>query len=156
MGLIMLVAMPYFGGFHRAELKSTTRRLAGRANYLFEEASSRKLVIRLIFDFDRNGYFVQIADPYAPQPRFFPDHSTAGAPVILPAGVHLRDVTVQGVGTVNRGVIACQFYPGGYADATLVHLVDNAGEQMTLLIDPFSGRARIAAGYLTQQQLVMR
>src|SRR5690349_8867050 len=109
MGLMMLIAMPYLGGFHRAELKSTTRRLAGRATYLFEEASSHKLVIRLVFDFDRNGYFVLIADPHAPEPRFLPDHSSSGAPVLLPAGVRLRDVTVEGVGTVNRGAIACQF-----------------------------------------------
>jgi prepilin-type N-terminal cleavage/methylation domain-containing protein len=156
MGLMMLIAMPYFGGFHRAELKSATRRLAGRATYLFEEASSHKLVIRLIFDLDRNGYTVMTADPYAPEPRFFPDHSSSGAPVILPVNVRFRDVTVEGVGTFNRGAIACQFYPGGYADATVVHLVDGSGDAMTLGIDPLSGRVMIANGYLTQKQLVMR
>jgi prepilin-type N-terminal cleavage/methylation domain-containing protein len=156
MGLMMLIAMPYFGGFHRAELKSATRRLAGRATYLFEEASSHKMVIRLIFDFDRNGYMVMTADPYALEPRFFPDHSSAGAPVILPPGVQLRDVTVEGVGTYNKGSIACQFYPGGYADATLIHLVDSSGETMTLGIDPLSGQVMIANGNLTQKQLVMR
>jgi Tfp pilus assembly protein FimT len=156
MGLMMLIAMPYFGGFHRAELKSATRRLAGRATYLFEEASSHKLVIRLVFDLDRNGYTVLIADPYALQPAFFPDRSSSGAPVFLPPEVRIRDVTVQGVGTVNRGAIACQFYPGGYADATLIHLVDTAGEQMTVGIDSLTGRVMIASGYLTQKQLVMR
>jgi prepilin-type N-terminal cleavage/methylation domain-containing protein len=156
MGLMMLIAMPYFGGFHRAELKSSARRLAGRATYLFEEASSHKLMIRLVFDLDRNGYTVLIADPYAVQPAFFPDRSSSGAPVFLPAGVRIRDVTVQGVGTVNRGAIACQFYPGGYADATLIHLVDTAGDQMTVGIDSLTGQVMIANGYLTQKQLVVR
>src|SRR5579862_2423152 len=78
MGLIMLIAMPYLGGFTSAELKSTGRRLAGRATYLYDEASARKLVIRLVFDMDTNAYYVMDADPYAPQPAFFPDLSTAG------------------------------------------------------------------------------
>src|ERR1700731_4054198 len=58
MGLIMLIAMPYMGGLTDAQLKSASRRLAGRATYLYDEASARKLVIQLVFDLDTNSYFV--------------------------------------------------------------------------------------------------
>ncbi len=153
MGLMLLIAMPYFGGFKSAQLKSATRRLAGRATYLFEEASSRKLVIRLVFDLDRNMYYVLVADPYAPAPVFLPDHSWAGAPVRLPPAVRIRDVTVEGVGTYTRGAVACQFFPEGYVDATIVHLIDAAGEAMTLAINPLTGRARIASGDMNQDEL---
>lgn len=153
MGLMLLIAMPYFGGFTTALLKSSSRRLAGRATYLFEEASTRKLVIRLVFDFDHNGYYVMIADPYAANPAFYPDHSTSGAPVILPDAVRIRDVTIEGVGTASRGGTFCQFYPQGYADATLIHLVDKKGRVMTLGIDPLTGQVMIADGDLTQTRL---
>ena len=112
MGLMMLIAMPYMGGITDAQLKSVSRRLAGRATYLYDEASARKLVIQLVFDMDHNAYFVMTADPYSTQPAFFPDHSTSGAPVILPDAVRIRDVTVEGVGTLSRGTIATAVLSG--------------------------------------------
>ncbi len=146
MGLMFLIAMPYIGGISNSELKSASRRLAGRATFLYDEASARKLVIRLVFDLDKNGYFVMIADPYAQQPAFFPDRSPSGARVFLPDSVRLRDVTVEGIGTLSRGTVSTQFYPEGYVDATLIHLVDRRGRVMTLNIDPLTGQVAIAAG----------
>jgi general secretion pathway protein H len=148
MGLMMLIAMPYIGGISSTELKSASRRLAGRATYLYDEASSRKLVIQLVFDLDNNGYFVMIADPYSMQPAFFPDRSPSGARVRLPDSVRIRDVTVENIGTVSRGTVATQFYPEGYVDATLIHLIDQRGRIMTLRIDPLTGQVMIARGDL--------
>jgi Tfp pilus assembly protein FimT len=148
MGLMLLIAMPYMGGVTDAQLKSVSRRLAGRATYLYEEASARKLVIQLVFDMDHNAYFVMTADPYSPQPAFFPDHSSSGATVMLPDAVRIRDVTVEGVGTLSRGTIATEFYPEGYVDATIVHLIDSKGRVMTLGIDPLTGEVMIASGDL--------
>src|SRR5258708_37703910 len=56
MGLMLTLALPYLGGFRQAALKSQARRLAGRATYMFDEATGHKLVLRLIFDLDNNGY----------------------------------------------------------------------------------------------------
>jgi len=148
MGLMMLIAMPYIGGLTDAELKSASRRLAGRATYLFDEASAHKLVIQLVFDLNANAYFVMTADPYSPQPTFFPDHSLAGRRVVLPNSVRIRDVTVEGIGTLARGTIATQFYPQGYVDGTLIHLVDSKGRVMTIEINPLTGQVMIAKGDL--------
>ena len=148
MGLMMLIAMPYIGGITDAQLKSVSRRMAGRATYLYDEASARKLVIQLVFDMDTNSYFVMTADPYSAQPAFFPDHSPSGARVILPDAVRIRDVTVEGVGTLSRGTVATQFYPQGYVDSTIVHLIDSKGRILTLVIDPLTGRVMIADGDL--------
>ncbi len=148
MGLMLLIAMPYIGGVTDGQLKSVSRRLAGRATYLYDEASARKLVIQLVFDMDHNGYFVMVADPYSRRPTFFPDNSPSGARVLLPDAVHIRDVTVEGIGTLSRGTLATQFYPEGYVDATLVHLIDKKGRVMTLRIDPLTGQVAIARGDL--------
>ncbi len=146
MGLMLLIAMPYIGGMSEAQLKSVSRRLAGRATYLYDEASARKLVVRLVFDMDNNAYFVMTADPYSPQPAFFPDLSPSGARVRLPDTVRIRDVTVEGIGTLSRGTIATQFYPEGYVDATIVHLLDIKGHIMTIGIDPLTGKVMIVRG----------
>ena len=67
---------------------------------------------------------------------------------LLPDNVHLRDVTVEGIGTLSRGTVSTQFYPQGYVDATLIHLIDRKGRVMTLKIDPLTGQVAIAAGDL--------
>lgn len=148
MGLMTLLVMPYTGGLTSAELKSAARRLAGRETYLFDEATAHKLVIQLVFDMNANAYFVMTADPYSPQPTFFPDNSTSGRRVLLPDNVRIRDVTVEGIGSLSRGTIATQFYPQGYVDGTIVHLVDIKGRVMTIAIDSLTGQVKIANGDL--------
>jgi|SRR5208282_1583345 len=146
MGLMLTLALPYLGGFRQAALRSQARRLAGRATYLFDEATGHKLVLRLIFDMDNNGYAVAQLDPYAVQPVFAPDNSASGHPVMMPAAIRIRDVTVEGIGTVNRGTVACNFYPEGYVDATVVHLEDASGDVMTLEFSPLTGQVAIISG----------
>jgi type II secretory pathway pseudopilin PulG len=148
MGLMFLIAMPYIGGLTDAELKSASRQLAGRATYLFDEASAHKLVIQLVFDMNANAYFVMTADPYSPQPTFFPDNSFSGKRVVLPDSIRIRDVSVEGIGMLSRGTIATQFYPEGYVDATLIHLIDIKGRVMTIAIDPLTGQVMVAKGDL--------
>lgn len=146
MGLMLTLAMPYLGGFRKAALRSQARRLAGRATYLFDEAAGHKLVLRLIFDMDNNRYAVASLDPYAIQPVFAPDQSPAARPVTMPTAIRIRDVTVEGIGTVNRGTVATNFYPEGYVDATVVHLDDATGDVMTLIFVPLTGQVSIVSG----------
>jgi prepilin-type N-terminal cleavage/methylation domain-containing protein len=146
MGLMLTLALPYLGGFRQAALKSQARRLAGRATYMYDEATGHKLVLRLIFDMDNNGYAVAQLDPYAVKPVFAPDTSLSAHPVMLPAAIRIRDVTVEGIGTFNKGTIACTFYPEGYVDATVVHLEDASGDVMTLEISPLTGQVAIVNG----------
>src|SRR5258708_22661516 len=83
MGLMLSLTMPYLGGFRRAALRSQARRLAGRATFLFDEASGHNLVLRLIFDLDNNGYAVARLDPYSIQPVFAPDRTPSSHPLVM-------------------------------------------------------------------------
>ena len=65
---------------------------------------------------------------------------------MLPAAIRIRDVTVEGIGTVNRGTVATNFYPEGYVDATVVHLEDASGDVMTLEFSPLTGQVAIVNG----------
>ncbi len=62
---------------------------------------------------------------------------------MMPAAIRIRDVTVEGIGTVNRGTVACNFYPEGYVDATVVHLEDASGDVMTLAFSPLTGQVAV-------------
>ncbi len=146
MGLIMSLAMPYFGGLHSAELNSEARQLAGRASYLYDEASVQKVIYRMTFALAHNTYFVMRLDPYAPQPKFMPFTGLWDGQVVMPPGVKLRDVSVEGIGGARAGAISCQFYPDGYVDATVIHLVTDAGKVLTLSINPLTGGVAIISG----------
>lgn len=153
MGLVMMIAMPYFGGLQGSQLKNEARGLASRTNYLYEEAGAQKVLLRMVFDLDHNRYAVERLDPFARNPRFGPETGPAGHAVQLPPDVRLRDVWVQGAGGFRRGTISAQFYPSGVADAALIHLADQQGAVMTLAINPFNGRAAIAPGDLTREAM---
>ena len=146
MGLMLTLAMPYLGGFRQAALRSQARRLAGRATYMFDEATGHKLVLRLIFDLDNNGYAAAQLDPYSAQPVFVMDSTVSGRPIMMPPAIRIRDVTVEGFGTVNRGTVVTNFYPEGYVDATVVHLEDESGDVMTLEFSPLTGEVTIVSG----------
>ena len=157
MALMFTLAVPYTGGYRKAHLKSEARRLAGRASYLFDQASAQKVFLRLVFDLDHQVYGVMRLDPYAvPTPSFGPDHSSASAPVTMPPAIAIRDVTVGDLGTFSAGTVATQFYPEGYVDATLIHMVDLSGHVMTLAFNPVTGRVIIAEGDLSMAQVLTR
>jgi hypothetical protein len=113
---------------------------------MFDQAAGHKLVLRLIFDIDNRGYAVARLDPYSVKPVFAPDRTPSSRPVQMPSAVRIRDVTVEGIGTVNRGIIACNFYPEGYVDATVVHLEDSSGDVMTLEFSPLTGQVAVIEG----------
>ena len=155
MALLFTLALPYTGGYRKARLKSEARRLAGRASYLFDEASAQKVFLRLVFDLDHQAYGVTRLDPYAmPTPSFGPDHTSAGAPVTMPPSIAIRDVTVGDLGTFTAGTVATQFYPEGYVDATLIHMIDLSGHVMTLVVNPVTGRVIVAEGDLSMAQVL--
>ncbi len=151
MALMAILIMPSVRGFHLSRLKHEVRQLAGRASFLYDQASANKVVLRLTFNLDANGYSVSRLDPHAPTPVFAPDLEAGAAPVLLPPDVRLRDVTVEGIGTLARGTISCNFYPEGYVDATVVHLIDPAGTVFTLSFQPLTGRVSIVKGDLNPQ-----
>jgi prepilin-type N-terminal cleavage/methylation domain-containing protein len=146
MGLVLTLAMPYLGSLQTSQMRSESRRLASRANYLYQEAGAQKVLLRITFDLSNNGYFVTRLDPFAVHPAFKPEHGPAGARVYLPENVRIRDVWVEGVGLVQRGVVSAQFYPSGSVDATVIHMIDRKGEVFTLAIDPFNGHVSIQRG----------
>lgn len=157
MGLLLMIAMPNLGAFRGTQVRSEIRRLAGRATYLYEKAAAEKAVYRLIFHIDSGAYEVARLDPFAVEPAFLPATGPGTEPVKLPPTVAIRDVSVEGIGTFSRGSVATHFYPQGYVDATLIHLVDASGTVYTMFLNPLTGGVAVALGdYRDARQLVER
>ena len=152
-GLIMAIAMPRFGAFQGAELRSESRRLATRSHYLYEEAGAQKILLRLNLDLNHGSYFVTRLDPFSIKPAFTPEKGLAAGVVRLPADIRMRDVWVEGAGLFRSGIVVCEFYPSGTADAAVIHLLDRNGDVMTIGINPFNGAATIVRGDLAPAAL---
>ncbi len=127
-----------------AELTATTRRLANTTRYLYEEAALRGTVLALYFDLDRQEYWV--AHTEEATGMLVEDTDLLARRVILPPDVRISDVFVPGVGKFEQGLVPTRFYPEGYADRSVIGLVDVEGHSYTLRIDPIRGRAEISEG----------
>jgi prepilin-type N-terminal cleavage/methylation domain-containing protein len=154
MALMLTLAVPYTGVLRDARLKSAARQLAGRATFLYVQANAQKLVLQLNFDLKGNRYFVTWLDPYSAKPQLRPYKRPGGEPVTLPAGVRVRDVIIAD-GQGKRGAfIACSFYPQGFTDPAVIHLVSSFGSVMTLSLSPLTGRVKIIGGDVPAKRLI--
>ncbi|MGH7822187.1 MAG: pilus assembly FimT family protein [Vicinamibacterales bacterium] len=144
-GLVSALAIPRLRSVTGAELAATTRRLAHATRYLYEEAALRGNVLSLILDLDRQQYWVAKLDDLTGE--LVEDGSLLSRRVALPDGIRIADVVLPGVGKLAGGLAPTRFYPEGYADGSVIHLVDGYGHAYTVRIDPIRGRGVVLEGY---------
>ena len=96
-------------------------------------------------DLDRQQYWVARLDDATGE--LVEDTDLLARRIELPAGIRIADVVVPGVGKLSGGLAPTRFYPEGYADASVIHLVDENGHAYTLRIDPIRGRGVVLEGY---------
>jgi prepilin-type N-terminal cleavage/methylation domain-containing protein len=142
--IVARIALPRFRSVTGAELTAATRRLAYTTRYLYEEAALRGTVLALYFDLDRQEYWV--AHTEEGTGTLVEDTDLLARRVTLPPDVRIADVFVPGVGKFEQGLVPTRFYPEGYADRSVIGLVDVEGHSYTLRIDPIRGRAEISEG----------
>jgi hypothetical protein len=65
----------------------------------------------------------------------------------LPDIVRFADVNTLKQGKVTLGVAYTDFYPVGRVDKTTVHLTDERKENLTLVVNPVTGRVKVYEGY---------
>ena len=144
-GIIAGFAIPKLRDVSAAELAAAARRLSHTTRYLYEEAAVRGIVVALVFDLDHQAYWVVKLDSATGQ--FVEDSSLLSRRVDLPPDVRIADVVLPAVGKLYQGVAPTHFYPEGYADRTVVHLVNPQSRAYTLRIDPVRGWGEVVEGY---------
>lgn len=142
-GVVALVFPRIGGALETMKLKSAGRHLASTASGLRQEAVMTRQTYRIVF--------------YLKEGTFQVDRLTGdGKPQVLrqdslPSGVSFLDVETGKQGKVRDGEASCDFFPGGYAEETTIHLSGAGRRRQTLFIKPFSLGVEIQDGYVEQQ-----
>ncbi len=143
--IVTSIALPRLRSVTAAELSAAARRLSATTRYLYEESALRGAPLVLFFDLDHQEYWVAHSEEGTGQ--LVEDTDLLARRVRLPPAVRIADVFVPGTGTFSEGLVPTRFYPEGYADRSVVHLVDDDGHAYTLQIDPVRGRGEVSEGY---------
>ncbi|MBI5135836.1 MAG: type II secretion system protein [Nitrospirae bacterium] len=154
-GMVVAVAFPRFRNLGGGDLDSETRTLIGHIQGLYSEATFTRRTHRLVFDLDGNRYWAEVANVTETEGETGPEKTQAFAPVVttflrpvrLPRDVELTDVTAAGRGKRSDGTAYTYFYPLGRTDFTVIHLSQGDDRQVTLRVNPVSGRVTLDDGY---------
>jgi len=148
-GVMLAIVVPQFGDRSRAELLSTSRKLASAFRYLRQEAIFNGRPYRLMFDMDNQLIFVAVGDNTGLENAFSRDSDNAVGKIRLEEPIAITDVNLPFVaGKVAEGTVWTTFYPDGYVDVTVVH-IDNGQDVYTLYVsNPFTGQVNLLPNYL--------
>ena len=141
--LFSSLVVPLFGGLGENALKTTARRLAGTAKYLYNEAALDGRPYRLVFDLKAETFGGERQETSGELIAA----EGSGREYQLPDDVRFRDVVVAGRGTTSSGTTYASILPVGWIDETIVHLQDNAGHVLTVRLLPLTGTSEIYEGY---------
>lgn len=122
------------------ELKATARQLIGLINETGQAARSNQQEYFLSFDRESQAFSAQAA-------KKKDDIQTLTA-VHVPDGVRVVDFTSVHGGELI-GDLRLRFSKKGYVDKTLIHLSDDDGRDLTLVLSPFLGVSRMYDSYRT-------
>lgn len=144
MGMVLAFTFPKFQNLLGGDIKSVSRKMVGTIQYLYDESSIQRKVIRLNFDLNEQKYWASVLQEANGISRlevpFLPERD-------LPRGVRLEDVVVLHDGKVTQGETFTEFYPIGGVEKTTIHLQDSRGEKITLKINPLTGKVHVQKGY---------
>jgi prepilin-type N-terminal cleavage/methylation domain-containing protein len=139
------LVFPKFRNLGAGDVKVEARTLIGRIQGLYNEATFTRRTHRLVFDLDAERYWGEVQnadDSYAPVSR------TLMGPVDLPPGIDLKDVITERAGKRADGHAYCYFHPLGRADVTTIHLESKGGDELTLQVNPLTGKVDVKTGYV--------
>lgn len=145
-GIVVAVAFPRFANIGGGDLKLEARTLTGRIQGLYAEAAFTRRPHRLVFDLDQDRYAAEVMN--VESRTFVPVDPTFMAPVQLPSGIDLKDVTTARAGKREEGQVALLFDPMGQAEFATIHLEARGGGTLTLEINPLTGKVAIEDGYV--------
>ncbi len=144
MAIISLVAtlsVPQFQNFFLTDqLKTTTRKLLGIVAEFSQEAVRAGADRVLIFDLTENVILAKLTDDS--------EQLKTKTWLSLPDEVRIMDISSVHGGKQFQGQVKLHFSNRGYIDKTYIHLGDDEGQVMTVMLSPFLGVIKIADSYL--------
>jgi prepilin-type N-terminal cleavage/methylation domain-containing protein len=143
-GLIALLVLPRIG-LGTSPMRAASRQLIGMMRTLQLTASTDKRPYRLYLDLDQQAYWAVVVQPDGERP---PAVGGLSERIALPPEVRLLDIITPALGKVVTARAAIQFTPGGRTERGLLHLGEEGGNVMTLMLNPLTGGIRTEDGYV--------
>ena len=143
----VFIAVPKIKSGTEINIKSASTSLTGTIRYLYNEAAFKKNIYRLVFDIDRDEYWVEVLsnNEYVVSEEYLNRKRT------LPPGVHFKDVVTER--TFSRSSLDDQrefilFLPTGFVEPAVIHLVTDSEDYYTLETKPYTGGTKVYDEYV--------
>ncbi|MFQ5810304.1 MAG: GspH/FimT family pseudopilin [Armatimonadota bacterium] len=150
------LVLPRFAAAHsRAALKTGARDVITTLGYARSQATAEGRSYRVEIDSGSGQFATTCFDPEQnPEEPYVPHVGVLSGTMTLPSGVSFARVAVgedaggvQAPGSTTRtdtsGTVRIQFSPDGTVDQTVIVLVNDDGDELTLLLDQLTGRTRV-------------
>lgn len=139
------VLIPVLPDITGERLKSQARKLSSSITHIYDRALSTGITHRLTLDLDKNLWYVsQLTDRHIFEETTLP---FAGR-VKLPKNMKIEEVITSTGQDLKSGKAKIHFFPGGFAQMSMIYLADDKGREFTIAIEPLTGRARIERGHI--------
>ncbi len=146
--LVATLSIPHFQSFILTDsLKTTTRKLIGIVSEFSQEAVRANTGRILIFDLTQNLIQSDSQFDHA-DTQFDSEKEKSKTWLALPDVVRIVDISSVHGGKQSQGQVSLYFSKKGYIDKTYIHLRDEDGGEMTVMLSPFLGVIRVADSYL--------
>ncbi len=120
-------------------LKKTARKLAGLATETAQLAQRNQVEYFLRYDNREKTVKVEAGQPAVDKG----DKNESNREFQLPDSVSITDLDSFYGGSRSSGDMTVRFSKQGYVDLTLIHLQEDGGDAMTVVLSPFLGRIKI-------------
>lgn len=144
---LLLISFPKFQNiFPQTHLLSSARRIAGEVRRLYHEAvfTGRRSCLSLALE--KGEYLALREVPGAEMEKL-----DGGLGRLLP-GVRFQDVVVAGK-KINEGTAHIDFSPYGLIEHSIIHLVNSDGDELSIIINRFTGKVELSPGYKELREL---
>lgn len=126
------------------QLRATARRFIGLVAETGQEARSKRTEVELRFDREQHLFTT------APADGITKDATANSYPKVrVSESVQVVDITSVHGGKKTLGELVIRFSPRGYVDKTVVHLRDDSGDELSVILSPFLGVTRVLEGYVS-------
>lgn len=146
LGLVAALIVPNITNVGGGDIKLESRTLIGHIQAAYNEATFTRTRHRMVFDLDEQRYWTEVEAGTA----YAPVESNFLKRVDLPVNIRFADVMTGPSGKRSEGRAYAHFYPLGRVDFTTIHLETEDGDAMTLLVNPLTGRVKVADGYVVE------
>jgi general secretion pathway protein H len=149
-GLVLGLVFPRLIDLTGGSVRGTTQHLVRSIQILMDRATATKHLYRLNYDIENGRYWATVMGS---EGQFEPVDPQLVQPVTLKEPIRFKDIVTLRQGKVTEGEAFTQFYPSGRVERTFVHLArgDDDEEEVTMIIEPLTGRIRLKDGYVEEK-----